>query len=153
MKAKEIVHVMQQWYEETAERTTPQTRTLQEFLTSHNIQLPQITEDQKDMLDDEFKISKVQEASDNANDVNYPGPSGHNIAFYKLLFADIPHIMTRAINQIVFVPHLNEMTQFRWIQHRKVVYIPKKLGPISPSDYRPLSILEVLYKIPSRILA
>ncbi len=32
-------------------------------------------------------------------------------------------------------------------------YIPKKPNPTTPSDYRPLSMLEVLYKIPSRILA
>jgi len=150
---EEIVQVMQQWYEETAERVTPQTRTLQEFLESHHIQLPQITEDQKDMLDDEFTASEVQDALNDANDVSAPGPSGQNIAFYKLLFADIPNIMTQAINQMVFVPRLNETQQFKWIQHRKVVYIPKKPGPTSPSDYRPLSMLEVLYKIPSRILA
>jgi hypothetical protein len=139
--------------EETLECTTPQTRTLQEFLTSHNIQLLQITEDQKDMLDDEFTTNKVQEALDDANDVSAPGPSGHNIASFKLLFADIPHIMTRAINQIVSVPRLIEMTQFRWLNHNKVVYILKKPGPTSPSDYRPLSMLEVQNKIPSRILA
>ncbi len=40
----------------------PQTRTLQEFLESHHIQLPQIPEDQKDMLDDEFTIAEVQDA-------------------------------------------------------------------------------------------
>jgi hypothetical protein len=66
---------------------------------------------------------------------------------------DIPHIMTQAINQMVFVPQLCSMPQFRWIQHRKVVYIPKKPSPLTPSDYRPLSMLEILYKIPSRILA
>jgi hypothetical protein len=54
---------------------------------------------------------------------------------------------------MVFVPRLNETPQFKWIQHRKVVYIPKKPGPTSPSNYRPLSMLEVLYKIPSGILA
>ncbi len=150
---EEIVQVMQQWYEERAERATPQTRTLKEFLESHHIQLPQITEDQKDMLDDEFTIAEVQDALNDANDVSAPGPSGQNIAFYKLLFADIPNIMTQAVNQMVFVPRLNETQQFKWIQHRKVVYIPKKPGPTSPSDYRPLSMLEVLYKIPSRILA
>jgi hypothetical protein len=32
-------------------------------------------------------------------------------------------------------------------------YIHKKPNPTTPSDYRPLSMLEVLYKIPSRILA
>jgi hypothetical protein len=75
------------------------------------------------------------------------------LQFYKLIFADIPNIMTWAINQMVFVPRLNETPQFKWIQHRKVVYIPKKPGPTSPSNYRPLSMLEVLYKIPSQILA
>ncbi len=54
---------------------------------------------------------------------------------------------------MVFVPQLCSMAQFQWIQHRKVVYIPKKPTPLTPSDYRPLSMLEVLYKIPSRILA
>ena len=150
---EEIVQVMQQWYEETAERTTPQTISLQDFLTSHNIALPQITEDQKDMLDEEFTVEEIRAAINEANDVSAPGPSGQNITFYKLLFTDIPHIMTQAINQMVFVPGLCEMAQFQWIQNRKVVYIPKKPKPTSPSDYRPLSMLEVLYKIPSRVLA
>jgi hypothetical protein len=106
---------VQQWYEETAERTTPQTRTLQEFLASHDRQLPQITEDHKDMLDNEFTTTEMQDALNDANEVSAPGPSGQNIAFYKLLFAEIPNIMTRAINQIVFVPRLNETLQFKWI--------------------------------------
>jgi hypothetical protein len=126
---------------------------IQEFLASHDIQLPQITEDQKDMLDNKFTVPEVQDALNDAKYVSAPGPSGQNIAFYKLLFADIPNIMTRAINQTVFVPCLNDMPQFKWIQHRKVFYIPKKLEPTSPSNYWPLSMLEVLYKIPSQILA
>ncbi len=149
---EEIVQVMQQWYEETAECTTQQARTLQEFLASHDIQLPQITEDQKDRLDDEFTITEVQDALNDANIVSAPSPSGQNIAFYKLLFADIPNIMTRAINQMVFVPRLHETPQFKWIQHRKVVYI-KKQRPTSPSHCRPLGMLEVLYKITSQILS
>jgi hypothetical protein len=48
---------------------------------------------------------------------------------------------------------LNARHAFQWIKHRKVIYIPKKPDPIAPGDYRPLSMLEVLYKIPSRILA
>jgi hypothetical protein len=62
--------------------------------------------------------------------------------------------MTSALNQLVFVPELLNDQDFHWIRHRKVVYIPKippKLA--SPGDYRPLSKLEVLYKIPSRILS
>jgi hypothetical protein len=65
----------------------------------------------------------------------------------------MPTMMTRALNQLVFLPRLSEDDQLRWVQHRKVIYIPKVPSPIAPSDYRPLSMLEVLYKIPSRILA
>jgi hypothetical protein len=51
------------------------------------------------------------------------------------------------------IPGLIDEMNFAWIRKRKVVYIPKKPQPTSPPDYRPLSMLEVLYKIPSRILA
>jgi len=43
--------------------------------------------------------------------------------------------------------------EFRWIRRRKVIYIPKKNPALHHRDYRPLSMLEVLYKIPARILA
>jgi hypothetical protein len=76
---EEIMQVMQQWYEETAEHTTLQARTLQEFLASHDIQLPQITEDQKDMLDDKFTITEVQDALNDANNVSAPGPLGKTL--------------------------------------------------------------------------
>ncbi len=95
----------------------------------------------------------MKQAIQEANEVSVPGPSGQTIAFFKLLFLAIPNIMTTALNQLVFVPRLQEADDYRWIRHRKVVYIPKVPKPSTPSDYRPLSMLEVLYKIPSRILA
>jgi hypothetical protein len=57
------------------------------------------------------------------------------------------------INQMVFIPGLIEDKKLTWVRNRKVCYIPKKPNPTTPSDYHPLSMLEVLYKIPSRILA
>jgi hypothetical protein len=150
---EEIVSVMQKWYEQTAERALPQTVSLSEFLDTQNIVLPQISEDHKDMLQEEFSSEEVLEAINEANEVSAPGPSGQNITFYKLLFLELPNLMTQALNELVFVPGLGASRTLQWIQHRKVVYIPKKTLPTSPSDYRPLSMLEVLYKIPSRILA
>jgi hypothetical protein len=60
---------------------------------------------------------------------------------------------TAALNQLVFNNELAGSPAFQWIKHRKVIYIPKKPNPLDPGDFRPLSMLEVLYKIPSRILA
>ncbi len=39
---------MQNWYENTAQTSTPQTTSLQQFIEEHNIILPQITENQKE---------------------------------------------------------------------------------------------------------
>ena len=105
------------------------------------------------MLSEEFSHEEIGEALKEAKEHSAPGPSGQIISFYKLLFMMVPNLMTEAINQMVFVPGLIDQSIFGWIRKRKVVYIPKKPQPISPSDYRPLSMLEVLYKIPSRILA
>jgi len=150
---EEIVRVMQEWYEDTAQLTTPQTTSLQQFIEEHHIILPQISEDQKDMLSEEFTQEEIGEALKDAKELSAPGPSGQIISFYKLLYMMVPNLMTEAINQMVFVPGLIDETNFAWIRKRKVVYIPKKPQPTSPPDYRPLSMLEVLYKIPSRILA
>jgi hypothetical protein len=149
----EITEIMQKWYERTAERVLPQLETLDSFLARHNINLPQIDEDQCAMLEEEFTTEEIKTAISEANEVSAPGPSGQTITFLKLLFMAIPNIMTSALNQLVFVPGLLNDQDFHWIRHRKVVYIPKLPQPASPGDYRPLSMLEVLYKIPSWILS
>jgi hypothetical protein len=144
---------MQKWYERTLERVLPQIETLTSFLARYELNLPQIDEDQCAMLEEEFTTEEIRLAISEANEVSAPGPSGQTITFFKLLFMAIPNIMTSALNQLVFVPGLLNDQDFRWIRHRKVVYIPKLPQPVSPGDYRPLSMLEVLYKIPSRILS
>jgi hypothetical protein len=57
------------------------------------------------------------------------------------------------MNQLVFNNKLAGHQAFQWTKHRKVIYIPKKPNPFAPGDFRPLSILEVLYKKPSGIIA
>ena len=151
--SEEIVQTMQQWYEDTANTETEQRTTLEEFLQRQDIQLPQITEEQKEEIEEEFSVEEVKAAMQEASEASASGPSGQSIAFYKLLFMEIPALMTAAINQLTFVPGLADLEELKWIRTRKIVYIPKKNDPRTPSDFRPLSMLEVLYKIPSRILA
>ena len=150
---EEIIEIMQNGYESTAACTHPQTLTLDEFLRNHNLQLPQLSAEDCEELEQEFSIDEVKQAISEAKTVSAPGPSGQTITFFKLIFASAPNLMVQALNQLVFVPSLVSDGAFKWIQERKVIYIPKKATPVSPGDYRPLSMLEVLYKIPSRILA
>jgi hypothetical protein len=53
----EITTVMQQWYEKTAERTIPQMEALTDFLARSNLELPQLDEDQKAMLEEYCNFS------------------------------------------------------------------------------------------------
>jgi hypothetical protein len=105
------------------------------------------------MLVEEITPSKVEEAINEAKEISAPGPSGQTITLYQLLFQGILGIITAALNQLVFNNKLAECPAFQWIKHRKVIYITKEPNPLDPGDFCPLSMLEVLYKIPSRILA
>jgi hypothetical protein len=147
-----IIQIMQEWYEHTANTAQPQRETLADFLEDQQMELPQIGQDLQEMLVEEITPSEIEEAINEAKETSAPGPSGQTITLYKLLFQEIPGILTAALNQLVFNKELAESPIFQWIKHRKVVYIPKKPNSIDPGD-RPLSMLEVLYKIPSRILA
>jgi hypothetical protein len=149
----EIVNIMQEWYEKTASEDTPQTIPLDIFLQQHQIALPQLDDHQKEELGEEFTEEEVKEALQDATEASASGPSGQSLVFFKLLFTEIPTLFTQALNQLVFVPGLSQSPELQWIRKRKVIYIPKKTNPTTPADFRPLSMLEVLYKIPSRILS
>jgi len=150
---EEIVQVMQDWYEQTAMQETEQTIPLSQFLATHGIVLPTLDEEQREEMGEEFTTEEIKQALQEATESSAPGPSGQTINFFKLLFLEIPLLFTEALNQLVFVPGLASSPEFHWIKKRKVIYIPKKSSPQTPADYRPLSMLEVLYKIPSRILS
>ncbi len=149
----EIVSIMQKWYENTAQAETPQEATLSSFLDDHGTVLPQLTPAQQDDMAEEITQAEVLWAINEAAETSAPGPTGQTIALYKLIFHELPNILTNAVNQMVFVPGLLDLAELRWIQDRKVVWIPKKPSPRTPSEYRPLSMLEVLYKIPSRVMS
>ncbi len=148
-----IIQIMQEWYEHTANAAQPQRETLADFLEDQQMELPQIGQDLQEMLIEDISPSEIEEAINDAKEISAPGPSGQTITVYKLLFQEIPNLLTSALNQLVFNKELAGSPAFQWIKHRKVVYIPKKPNPIEPGDFRPLSMLEVLYKIPSRVLA
>ena len=149
----EIAEIMDRWYQETANKEQEQTETLQAFLEKNRIRLPKITDEERDEMEKEITREEVEEALRDAKTNTAPGPTGQTITYYRLLYQEIPDIFTEAINQLTFQTEQGSSEYLTWIRNRKVVYIPKKEDPKSPGDYRPLSMLETLYKVPARILA
>ena len=81
-----------------------------------------------------------------------PGPSGRGKFFYSFLFNHNPFFFTQAINQLLQIQNLSD-SNYAWIKKRKIIFILKKgKDKLHCSSYRPISLLESLYKIMSKLL-
>jgi hypothetical protein len=126
---------------------------VQDFLEEMDITLPKLTQDQQDKIGDDITRDEVKQALQKAKAHSAPGPTGQTLGFYKYIFQQIPYTFTRCMNIIAFCDDILDSAALTWIKQRKVIYIPKAgKDPLLPSSYRPLSLLEVLYKIPAKIL-
>ena len=77
-----------------------------------------------------------------------PGPYGLNAVFYKSAWPwigqDIYQMVYDFYTQAFLIPKINKTY---------LVLIPKKMQPIIPQDFRPISLCNVAYKIISKTLA
>jgi hypothetical protein len=77
-----------------------------------------------------------------------PGPDGFNVGFYTSVWSWIGEDVTNLVRNFYITgklpPRLNET---------QIVLIPKKLVCHVPSDYRPISLCNVVYKIIAKSLA
>ncbi len=126
---------------------------VQDFLDEMDITLPKLTQDQQDKIGDDITRDEVKQALQKAKAHSAPGPTGQTLGFYRYIFQQIPYIFTRCMNIFAFCDDILDSAALAWIKQRKVIYIPKAgKDPLLPASYRPLSLLEVLYKIPAKIL-
>ncbi len=93
---------MQEWYGNTASQNWEQVETITDMLDDLQMDLPQISPEVRDLLDEEITSLEVETAINEAHEVSAPGPTGQTITLYKLLFQEIPDIFTAAVNQLVF---------------------------------------------------
>lgn len=77
-----------------------------------------------------------------------PGPYGFNVAFYVSAWPwigdDVTKVVTSFYTSGILPPHLNDT---------QIALIPKKLACHIPSDFRPISLCNVVYKIIAKSLA
>ncbi|XP_039130816.1 uncharacterized protein LOC120267185 [Dioscorea cayenensis subsp. rotundata] len=77
-----------------------------------------------------------------------PGPDAFNAEFYRFFWADIEDSLFEAVNFFF----TNSIMPNSWGKSY-IALIPKKDSPMSVTDYRPISLCNVCFKIISKILA
>lgn len=77
-----------------------------------------------------------------------PGPDGYYVSFYKEHW----DIVGEEVSAAVLIDVLNNGKSFDLINATNIVLIPKKSKPSYPSDFHPIVLRNVLYKLVSKIL-
>ncbi|CAL1394078.1 unnamed protein product [Linum trigynum] len=77
-----------------------------------------------------------------------PGPDGFTVLFFRRYWHVIGEEVWMAILKILETRVLPE-----GLNHTLIALIPKTKKPVSPKEFRPISLCNVLYKIISKVLA
>ena len=107
-----------------------------------------VTEDMKMVLSSEFTAEEVRVALFQMGPTKALRPDGMNAIFYQ----KFSHIVG---NDVVFAvwDFLNNGNMLPEINHTNIVLIPIVKDPEKMSDFRPISLCNVIYKIISKVLA
>ena len=95
---------------------------------------------------DEFK--KALKSMKNSSS---PGISTQPPVLFEFLINLLPNFVTKALNNL-YTMNLDN-SEFKFIKDRNIVFIPKKDNDLSDlSNFRPISLLEVVYKLITKTL-
>jgi hypothetical protein len=94
--------------------------------------------------DDREILETLKDMKRNAS----PGPDGFNVEFYiatwEWIGQDVVQLVRNFSKTGIMAAHINDT---------HIALIPKKLVPLVPTDYRPISLCNVIYKLIAKCLA
>lgn len=124
---------------------------LQEHLSNYlnTIFLPTVSETDRTSLNAPFTKEEIWLAIESMPSNKAPGPDGFPLEFYKQLWEDINPILLPAINNLL---DSNSMPD-SWSSAVISLILKKDKDPLDCSSYRPISLLNVDYKIMAKAMA
>ena len=109
---------------------------------------PKVSPDMRDLLSSEYNPEEIKAALFQMGPTKAPGPDGMNALFYQkfwhIVGDDVINAVLDFLNNGIIVPDLN---------YTHIVLIPKIKSSEKITDYRPISLCNVIYKIISKVLA
>ena len=100
-----------------------------------------------EVLTREFQAYEVKQALDQMHPLKAPGPNGMSPLFYQYFWPIVGDCVTKTIlkflNSNITLPNFNNTH----------ILIPKVKSPSRVTDYHPISLCNVVYKLAAKILA
>ena len=107
-----------------------------------------VTDDMRDFLSSEYNADEIKAALFQMGPTKAPGPNGVNALFYQKFWHIIGNDVIAAV-----LDFLNSGFMPPEINYTHIVLIPKIKNPKKITNYRPISLCNVIYKIISKVLA
>ena len=106
-----------------------------------------VTDDMREVLSSVFTIEEVKVALFQMGPTKAPRLNSMNAIFYQNFW----HVVGDNV-VLVVLDFLNNGNMLSEINHTNIVLIPKVKNPEKMSDFRPISLCNVIYKIISKVL-
>ena len=107
-----------------------------------------VTPDMQNILSSEFNAEEIRQALFQMGPTKAPRPNGMNALFYQKFWNIVGDSVISAV-----LDFLNTGSMVPSINHTNIVLIPKVKNPKKMTDFRPISLCNVIYKIISKVLA
>ncbi len=107
-----------------------------------------VTREMNENLGKEFTAGEVVLALKQMTPTSAPGPDGMSPLFYQSFWDSIGNDVTNAV-----LSCLNSGKSLRAVNHTYISLIPKIQSPTNATEFRPISLCNVVYKLISKVLA
>uniref|UniRef100_A0A803NST3 Reverse transcriptase domain-containing protein n=1 Tax=Cannabis sativa TaxID=3483 RepID=A0A803NST3_CANSA len=140
-----ITSEMESHFNQLFSSTNPSEEDFHQALQGITISLSEMD---KSFLAEEFSLDEIEKAFFQLPSDKAPGPDGFNSNFYKSNWTSVRHDVLKAATSF-----LNGNGDITPLNATLITLIPKVKRPSSLSDFRPISLCNVIYKVISKTLA
>ncbi|GKU92387.1 hypothetical protein SLEP1_g6121 [Rubroshorea leprosula] len=116
--------------------------------TLDGIEFKRISDEERVMLEAPFTVEEVRQAVWNCESSKAPGPDGFNFKFVKEMWDTIKNDIMGFVTEF----HKNGKL-VRGLNSSFIVLIPKVASPQKIEEFRPISLVGVMYKLIAKLLA
>jgi exonuclease III len=144
-KTEEMIHETKDFYQKLYSKRNTKNVNLEEYTPT----LPKLSKDESDKLEGPITLEEASHALKNMNNGKSPGTDGITVDFLKFFWRQIGSFVVRSLNQ-GFINKEMSISQREGI----IVCLPKGDKPREYlKNWRPISLLNVTYKIGSSCIA